>query len=333
MYNTLKTLCLIPSVSGRETAVSAKLSEIISPYADSVFTDNMGNLIAKKEGKGENKKKIMLCAHMDEIGFLVTYIQDNGFIRVSSVGGISLVAAYAAGVVSEKGVHGIVICESGVKSSDFSADKFIIDIGAKNKKDAERRVKIGDFFVVEPSLRRLTSSRVSGRPLDDRVGCAVLISIAEALSEKELAHDVYYVFSVQEEVGCRGAKPASFAIAPDYALIYDVTGTGDAEGAKPMACSVGKGAAIKIKDSSVICHREVVEMLTEIAKEKKIPYQHEILTYGGTDTSSVQMTGMGCKAGALSIPTRYIHTQNELCDLNDAKACADLTVEFINQLK
>lgn len=333
MYNTLKTLCMIPSVSGRESAVSAKIAEMIKPYADECRNDALGNLIAVKYGTAKDKKKIMLCAHMDEIGFLVTHIDDKGFLRVATVGGIHFVASHSYEVLSERGVRGILISEDGVKPADFAADKFVIDIGAKNKKEAERRVKIGDFFVVAPSLSKLCGSRVCGRPLDDRIGCAVILDVAKRFADTAPEHDLYYVFSVQEEVGCRGAKTAAFGIAPDYALVYDVTGTGDTVGSKPMECAVGAGAAIKIKDSSVICHTQTVDMLRELAKKHKIPYQMEILTCGGTDTSAIQMSGAGVRAAALSIPTRYIHSAVECADLADAKACADLSVKFIEELK
>lgn len=332
MYSTLRTLCLYPSISGREAAIRDKINEMISPYVDETRVDNLGNLIALRRGHADDKKKIMLCAHMDEIGFIVTYIDDKGFIRISTVGGISLVASAFSEVVSEKGVKGVLVPESEVKPSDFAPTKFVIDIGAKSKKDAERRVKIGDFFVVSPSLTKLSGKRVAGRPLDDRIGCAVMLRIAKALADKPQKHDVYYVFSVQEEVGCRGAKPASFSIAPDYALVYDVTGTGDSVGAKQMACALGDGAAIKIKDSSVMCHVEVIELLKKLAREKNIPHQLEILTYGGTDTSSIQMSGTGAKVGALSIPTRYIHSAVETADLGDAEACAALSEAFIGAI-
>ena len=332
MYNTLKTLCLIPSVSGREDAVRDKIKEMIAPFTDECYTDNLGNLIGVKKGVSENRKKVMLCAHMDEIGFMVTYIEDNGFIRVSTIGGINLVAAAYSQVVSERGVRGVIVPEGGVKASDFTADKFVIDIGAKSRKDAEKKVKIGDFFVVAPSLAKLCGSRVCGRPIDDRIGCAVIIKLAQKLSKAPSKHDIYYVFSVQEEVGCRGAKPAAYGISPDYALVFDVTGTGDTVGAKPMECAIGKGAAIKIKDSSVICHTEVVELLRRAAVENKIPHQFEILTYGGTDTSSIQMSGAGTRAGALSIPTRYIHSAVETADLADAESCVELSAAFIKML-
>ncbi|MBQ8140740.1 MAG: M20/M25/M40 family metallo-hydrolase [Clostridia bacterium] len=332
MYNTLKTLCLVSSVSGREEAIREKIKEMIAPFTDECTVDNLGNLIAVKHGTGKDKKKLMLCAHMDEIGFIVTFIEENGAVRVSNVGGINLVASSCSQVISERGVRGVLVPESGVKAADFAPDKFLVDIGTKSKKETEKKVRIGDFFVVTPSLSRLCGKRVCGRPIDDRIGCAVMIKTAERLASEKLKDDIYYVFSVQEEVGCRGSKPAAFAVAPDYALVYDVTGTGDTIGAKPMECSLGKGAAIKIKDSSVICSAEVVDMLKCAAEENDIPCQLEILTYGGTDTSSIQMSGFGTRAGALSIPARYIHSGVETIDLSDAEACVSLTLAFIKKL-
>ena len=330
MYTMLKDIMCTPSVSGREYAVADKIKKYMAPLTDECYTDALGNLIAVKYGTGENKKKIMLCAHMDEIGFLVTFIEDNGFIRIAPVGGINYVAYSFSEVVSENGVPGVLVPENGTAGGDLKAEKTYIDIGAKNKKEAERKVRIGDFFVVAPYAKKMCGSRVFGRPFDDRVGCAILVEIAKTV--KECANDVYYVFSVQEEVGCRGAKTAAFAIEPDYALAYDVTGTGDTIGARPMACKIGDGAAIKIKDSSVICDGETVNKLTELAKKNKIKYQHEILTFGGTDTSSMQMAKGGCRAAALSIPSRYIHSGVEVIDMEDAKACVELTKAFLADL-
>ena len=324
---------MIPSVSGREDAIRTKITEIMTPLCDECYTDALGNLIALRKGYSKNAEKIMLCAHLDEIGFIVTYIEEKGFIRIAPIGGIDPVAAACSEVVSERGIRGVIVCESGIKPADLSNDKLIIDIGAKNKKDAERRVKIGDFFVVRPSLTKLSSSRVCGRPLDDRIGCAVMIKLAQKYIKAPPKHDLYFVFSVQEEVGCRGAKTAAYSISPDYAIVYDVTGTGDTQGSKPMECALGKGAAIKIKDNSVICHAETVAKLSKVAKEKNIAHQFEILTYGGTDTSSIQMSGLGCKATALSVPTRYIHSGVEMLDLGDALSCVELSEAFIDSLE
>ena len=331
LYTTLQALCACPSVSGREGAIRALLTERITPYADEIRVDALGNLIALKKGSG-NGSSVMLCAHMDEIGFLVTCVEDSGMVRLAPVGGIHFVANAFGEVVSEKGVHGVIVPEEKTKADKFTADQFYIDIGAKNRKEAERKVAIGDFFVALGGVRRLMGKRVCGRPLDDRVGCAVVLAIAESLATEKLSGDVYYVFSVQEEVGCRGALPAAFGIQPHYSLAFDVTGTGDTIGATPMACKLGDGAAIKIKDSSVICNEEVVGTLVSLAEEKKIPYQREILTYGGTDTSAMQMAGAGSRAGAISIPTRYIHSCVETCDMGDVEACVKLAVAFVKRV-
>lgn len=328
LYTTLKELCLCPSVSGREDKIREKISALVAPFCDECTADKLGNLIALKRGTGEGRR-IMLAAHMDEIGFLVNFIEDSGMIRIAPVGGISFTAAAYSPVISENGVKGVIVPNDKTKAQDYKADAFYIDIGAKNKKAAERRVRIGDFFVLAPRLEKIDGGRVCGRPLDDRIGCAVLLCVAEKLAKADTKDDIYYVFSVQEEVGCRGAMTAAFAIQPDIALCFDVTATGDVPEASPMACALGGGAAVKIKDASVICNSEVTAELCRIAEEKKIKYQREILLYGGTDTSSMQLAGAGAAVGALSIPTRYIHTGSEMCEISDAQACADLAVEYI----
>ena len=333
MYQFLKSVINCPSVSGREGAVADVIESLITPYVDECYRDALGNLIACKRGNGENRETYMLCAHMDEIGFIATFIEDNGYIRSANVGGIHYVASAYSEVVFENGVRGVLVPDASAKASEYTFDKFVVDIGAKNKKEAMKKVKIGDCFVVKPSLIRLMGKRVAGRPFDDRIGCAILLDIARHFAGQGTKDDLYYVFSTQEEVGCRGAKTAGFAIAPDYAIVFDVTGTGDATGAKPMAVSLGDGAAIKIKDSSVFCHAETVAKLHEIAKREGIPHQTEILTYGGTDTSSIQMAGTGCRACALSIPSRYIHSGVEVVDMGDARACADLAIAFIKEEK
>ena len=185
--------------------------------------------------------------------------------------------------------------------------------------------------MVEPSVDKLMGKRIVGRPMDDRIGCAIMIKIAEKLMEEDCKNDIYYCFSSQEEVGARGSKPASFAIDPDCGLAFDVTGTGDVPGAKPMECALGNGAAIKLKDQSVICDKEIVDKLTDLAIANDIKYQYEILAYGGTDTSSMQVTRGGVKAGALSVPTRYIHSGVEMIDMNDCDACVDLALAFVKE--
>lgn len=331
LYSTLKRLCLVSSPSGREDKIRQEIKTVISHFVDSVEVDALGNLIALKKGTGN--KKIMLCAHMDEIGFIVNLIEENGMIRIGTLGGIRLASASYTMLISNKGVRGALCANSDAKPEDYKNDVMYIDIGAQSRREAERHVSIGDTFVCAPSLTKLCGSRVCGRPIDDRVGCLVLLELAERFARVETDASIYYVFSVQEEVGCRGSKPATFAIEPDIALCFDVTATGDTPNATPMACSVGKGVAVKIKDNSVICHSGLVSELCDIAKREKIPYQREVLTFGGTDTSSMQMTGCGSVAGALSIPTRYVHSGVELCDMKDVEACIDLSEKYILTVK
>lgn len=333
MLNLMKTLTAVRGISGREKTVSDKLLPIIAPLTDKCRNDAMGNLIAVKHGtapEGE-RKKIMLCAHMDEIGFLVTYIEDSGFIRVNAIGGIHWVAAAYTTVVFGNGVKGILVPEAGTAPADLKQEKMYVDIGAKDKREAERKVQIGDFCALEGGFSRLCGRRIAGRPLDDRIGCAVLVKIAEKLQAQPVADDVYFVFSVQEEVGVRGAKTATFGINPDVGIAYDVTGTGDSLGAKPMACSVGGGAAIKLKDASVLCDRDLTQEFAAVAKEAGVKHQFEILAAGGTDTSSMQMSGAGVRVAALSVPTRYIHSGVEMLDLTDAEACVELTVAWLRR--
>lgn len=329
MYQTLKKLLPVtPSVSGREKYIRDVIAEMMRPLADEINTDAMGNLICVKRGNGEKPQKVMLCAHMDEIGFIVNFIEENGMLRVAPIGGIHYGATAFSEIAFENGTRGVLVAEADVSSKEApKAEKCVVDIGATSRREAERRVKIGDTCAALPYVTRLTANRVVGRPLDDRIGCACLIKIAEALTAP--ADDIYYVFSVQEEVGLRGARPAAFAVMPDVALIYDVTATGDEQSAKPMAVKLGDGVAVKIKDSSVICHAGLVDELLDTAKREKIAAQCEILTHGGTDTASVQMTGTGCRAGALSIPTRYIHSSVEMIDLRDANAAVALTLAYL----
>lgn len=328
IYSTLKELCRVSAVSGREGGICSFIKEKIEKYVDCVSVDTLGNLIACKKGR-DSARKLMLCAHMDEIGFIVNFIEDSGLLRVAAIGGVDFASRAYSRVVSESGVAGVLVPEDCTKPADIKADKCYIDIGAKSKKEAERKARIGDFFVAREELFRLGSSRVSGKALDDRVGCLVLLEVARRLGNESLEYDVYFVFSVQEEVGCRGSRTATYAIAPTEAICIDVTRTGDVPGAKPMACALGKGVAIKVKDSSVICSEQIVSALSDVAKKEGIRTQMEILEGGGTDTSSMQMIGAGSLAGALSIPTRYIHTGVETCDLSDVEACVELLYKYI----
>ena len=325
MVDLLKKLMFTPSVSGREDKIREVIKNEIEPYCDDISVDNLGNLIAHKKGNG---KKIMLCAHMDEIGFFVTSIDESGFIHVSPIGGVNFLYASFTEVISENGIHGVLVPSN--KDGIPKAEEVYIDIGAKDKKAAEKKVDIGDFFVFEPKIRRLQGNRYIGRPFDDRVGCAILIEAIKSIKKPQ--NDLYFVFSTQEEVGSRGGKPATYSISPDIGIALDVTGTGDKPGSVPMIVKLGKGCAIKIKDTSVICDIDTVRKMRDIAKEGKIKYQDEVLTYGGTDASVMQYTARGARVGAISIPSAFIHTGVEMIDMFDVKEALKLTIALCNKL-
>lgn len=325
MTELLKRLMTATGVSGREEGIRQAIIKEVEGYADEIICDPMGNLIVRKKGNG---KKIMLCAHMDEIGFFASYIDESGNIKVSAIGGIDTLSASYGYVVSERGVKGVLVPQ-GSKEKPKVEDMYI-DIGAKTRKQAEKKVKLGDYFVCASSMTRLMGTRYVGRPFDDRVGCAILIEALKGI--KSCENDLYFVFSVQEEVGSRGSKPAAYSIAPDIGIALDVTATGDKPGADPMAVSLGKGCAIKVKDPSVICSPQIVKKMRELATEAGIKYQNEVLLIGGTDTSAIQVAGKGALVGAISIPSAYIHSGVEMIDMIDVKEAVKLTVLLCERL-
>ena len=315
----------IQGVSSREDKVAAYIEEAVKPYVDEIKRDPLGNLICLKKGTSKKAKKIMLCAHMDEIGFMVNCIQDNGIVRVSRVGGINYIAYSNSRVVFENGAVGVLVPEGKTELKDYNGDKFYVDLGVKTKAEAERRVKLGEMCSVESGIVKLYGTKYAGRPFDDRIGCYVMIEIAKKLDKCK--NDVYFVFSVQEEVGCRGSHAASYNVLPDIGIAFDVTPSGDViNPSTNFSVKLGDGAAIKIKDSSVMCDRALVAAMFEAAKANNIKHQTEVLTYGGTDTSSMQTVAGGSRAGCISIPTRFCHTQNEIVDMKDVEACIDLGV-------
>ena len=326
MLDLIKKLVSAFSVAGSEDALRSIIEKEITPFTDSISVDAIGNLIAFKKGENSSKK-LMIAAHMDEIGFVVTYIEDSGIIRVSNVGGINQISSSGHTVLFGNGTSGVLAAEANTKPQDIKMNNLFIDIGAKSKKEAEKKVKIGDVCAVAPAFKRLLGGRYAAKAFDDRIGCAVAAEAARSV--KKTAYDTYYVFTVQEEVGCRGSKPAANSILPDYAVAIDVTTAGDTPGVKGLSVRLGGGAAIKIKDRSVICSKVITDRLTALAEKNSIKYQYEVLTVGGTDTSSMQVAGSGCAAGAISIPARYIHTPREVLDIADVKACSSLLAALI----
>ncbi len=308
----LKEVLLAYGPTGRENAVSGVLEEYIRPHCDRVYRDVMGNLIAYK--KGVSGKKVMLSAHMDQIGLIVVDIDEKGFLRVSNVGGVSPVITLAREVVFENGVRGVTFYETEkTPASAATLPLMFIDIGAATREEALKKVQIGDIAAYAGNFVDM-GKRFACGALDDRLCCAIII---EAVKEIKCPHDLYVVFTVQEEVGLRGAGPAAYAIEPDFSLNLDVTRTGDTPKSARMSVSLGEGPTIKVMDSSAIIPQCVRRYMEDCAKEANIPVQNEILTAGGTDAGAILRTKAGILAGCISIPTRYIHTPVEAADMDD----------------
>ena len=320
--NMIKEIVKAYGPSGREEQVALVIRSFVEPLVDEVYTDALGNLIAHK--KGISGKKLMFIAHMDQIGLVVTDIDDNGFLRVANVGGVSPAMFSARAVRFENGVRGVTHFETQdvgfMNPGKTTVGQLFIDIGAASKEEAEELVGLGDMAVVEAEFLDL-GKRISCGAMDNRICCAAVV---EALKDMKSDHDIYAVFSVQEEVGIRGAGAAAYAIQPDLCINLDVTLYGDTPKCVPMAMKLGRGAAVKIMDASVIVAPVVYTWLEDVAKKNDIPYQRDVMRMGGTDTSAVQKSRGGVLVGGISIPLRYMHSPVETADKSDFEAAASL---------
>jgi endoglucanase len=326
MKELLEKLVLCYGPAGNEEVIRECIKEEIKDFVDEVKVDVLGNLIAIKRGGG---KKVMLAAHMDQIGFMVTHIDDNGFIRFSRVGGIFVQNSINCKVVFKDGLVGVVSYESEIEDiKDVKLDKMYIDIGTKSREESEKLVKIGDVAVYANGFAE-SNGRYIAQAMDDRAGCALLIETAKRL--KSSPHEVYFVFTVQEELGVRGAKTSAYALDPHIGIAVDVTLTGDTPKSKLMAVKMGAGPAIKVKDVLVMAHPKVKELMITRAREAGVPYQMEILEAGGTDAGAIHLTRKGIPSGVLSIPTRYVHSDCEMVDASDMENGVKLLVKILEE--
>lgn len=310
-------------VSGSEIEISAVLAELAEPYVDEITTDVMGNLFCHKKGNGP---KVMFAAHMDSIGFVVTHIEEKGYLRVGKVGGITPSQVQYMPVRFADGTKGVVFPDERVEVKDLKIDDLVIDIGVKSREEAEKLVRVGDTAVYD-LVPFAMGEHLSGPYMDNRISCVTLLLAMEQL--KESKNDLWFVFTVQEEVGLRGAKTAAWSVDPDYGIAVDVTLSDDLPGAKHHASNLlGKGAAIKVMDNSVISHPMMVKMLETLAKKKGIDSQLDVIRGGGTDAGEIHRTRCGVVTGGISIPCRHTHTPVETVDKNDVEACAKLIAAF-----
>lgn len=326
MIDILKTFTHLQSVarpSGFESPCAQAIAELAGPYCDEVKIDTLGNVICHKKGPG---KRLMMAAHMDVIGLIITHIDKKGFLRFGALGGFVPYRLIGARMKLENGMGGSVWCDEKAmeekKLEEISLNDLYLDIGAESEESARKMVQVGDVAMYEGEVQQL-GQMVLAPYCDDLIACAALLSAMSQVEKSE--NDLYFVFTVQEEVGLRGAATAAYAIDPDFGVCMDVTRTGDnpSEKAK-MVVKLGAGPTIKIKDVSLLCNPQVIAHLREAAKEGDVPYQDEVLTAGGTDSAAIQKTRGGVLSGCISIPCRYIHSQNEMVSLKDVEQSARL---------
>ncbi len=320
MFDLLKKVLSPHGPSGLEAPVADVIRAEVEKYVDTIETDALGNLICTKLGKGANPKKVMLSAHMDHIGYIVTGIEKEGFLRVTNVGGIGINNSYTRHVYFANGVHGVVVCEP---VTDKPALKnLFVDIGAKDKEEALSMVSLGDVAVYANDCFKLGEHRVAAPAMDDRCACAMLVKLLQEVGDVE--DTIIAVFSVQEEVGCRGAKVASFAKEPDIGIALDVTGWGDTPGTDNPEIKLGEGIAVKVMDRGSISNPVLREELIAAGAKAGVKTQREVLPYGGTDASAMQLSRGGIPVCTISVPCRYVHSACEVIDLRDLAGGVEL---------
>ena len=339
----MRELSLAPGVSSGEGEIAKIFERELKDVVDKFEIDSMGNFIATK--KGEKKAPtVMLEAHMDEIGLMVKYIDDNGYIKFSKIGGIndqmimnqtvtihSSIGEPVIGVIGSKPPH---VTKPEERNKVVSSEDMFVDIGAKDKEDAEKMVKIGDLMTFNALFEEFPNNIVMGKAIDNRAGCYVLIETIKRIDSRATVH---IVGTVQEEVGLKGAKVAAFKLNPDLAIALDVTLSGDHPGIKPEEAPVvmGKGPAIILSDAGgrgILTQKSVKDLLIKAGDENEINYQLEVSDGGTTDGSAIHLVREGIPTGVLSVPTRYIHTPVSLCSMDDVESTIQLITAAINSL-
>jgi endoglucanase len=326
MKNLIQKLTQTPGPSGYEQEIRKVIREEITPLAKSIQVDALGSLIVRLGEKKPGGLRVMVAAHMDEIGVMVNHVEKKGFVRFSNLG--TVFPRYLAGgrVRFLNGVRGVINHDRPEDLAKIPGiEKFFIDVGATSDKDCS--VKVGDVAVFDREFLDM-GKRVSSKAMDDRVACAVLIETMRNI--KTTPNELVFVFSTQEEVQSRGAQTAAYAIEADLGLAVDVTPTGDILGVK-MQVYLGQGPAIKVRDAGMIADPKVVKWMADTAKKNQIPCQMEVLDVGSTDARTMQIARSGMLTGALSIPCRYVHSPSELVDMNDVTQTVKLLTALLSE--
>ena len=329
MKQLLKTLTETFGPSGYEDAVRKVILKEVKPLAEEIRVDALGNLIVRKKPARDSKnpKKIMLAAHMDEIGIIASHIDKKGFVRFTNVGGTFGRYTLGARVRFMNGVTGVVGYDRLEQVDQaLPIHKMYVDVGASSKEDCP--VKVGTFAAFDRSYMEM-GERLVAKSMDDRSGVAVLIETLRGI--KSTPHDLYFVFTTQAEVGVRGAGAAAYGIEPEIGIAVDVTATGDTPASMKVAMELGMGPCVKFRDPGMLADPRVVEWMIKTAEKAKIPYQREVLLVGSTDGRGIQISRAGVMTGALSIPCRYVHSASEMVDYNDLKNSVKLLSAMLSK--
>lgn len=315
--------------SGDEEEVGSLIESCLPDLNWEISKDVLGNIRVSKKGKRQVPQKIMICTHMDEIGIIVTHIDQKGFIRFAPIGGIRITDCLYRRVKFQNGTVGVIAKEKDnekERNSHSKTDKYYIDLGFSSQDQVEENVGVGDKAVFVGDFQQC-GDRYIAKAFDNRVGCFIAL---EVLKQLKTDHEMIFVFSAQEEVGARGAKVAAYSLDPDLAINIDTTTAGDIPGNKETAISLNKGVCIKVIDRSIIVSPTVKNWIAETAENCGIKYQWEVLEKGGTDSGPIQTTKGGILTGALSIPVKYLHSPSEMIAIQDVELAVDLLLELIN---
>lgn len=334
LFENTKKLCELNGISGRETAIAEEILSMIKGIADSVTVDNLENVIAFKKGKAAPKNKILLSAHMDEVGLILTGITKEGMLRFATVGGVNskviigrrvIINDKIQGVIGTKAIH-LVDAEDKKKAVEVS--KLLVDIGARDKEDAEKVVSLGDSISFIGDYREFGENSILAKAIDDRAGCAILIEIMKS----ELEYDCWFSFVTQEEVGLRGATVAAHTISPDVAIVVETTASGDVSGVtdEKRVSIIGDGAVVSYMDNSTIYDKGLYDLAFSLAKEQNIKAQTKTMISGGNDAGAIRVSGKGVRTIAVSIPSKYIHSPSSVVDKSDVTAVCRLCNALAN---
>ena len=332
----LKDLCLLNGTSGDEVRVRDYIINDIQEYS-TYEVDNLGSVIVYKKGKKKPNKTVCINAHMDEVGFIITGITSDGYLRFAPVGGIDTkVCLDRAVTVGENRINGVIadkayhLLEDSEKDKAPSFDKLLIDIGAKSETEAQSVVSLGDFAYFESDYTELGNGYIKAKALDDRIGCMLMIELIKS----ELEYDTVFCFNVQEEVGLRGSKCTSFAVGADISIVLEATTAGDLDGVTgaDRVCVLGNGGVVSFMDNRTIYDRELYKLAMNTASENNIPVQTKTAVAGGNDAGSIQTSGKGAKVMALSLPCRYIHSPSSVVKKSDIDNTRKLLKEILKKI-